>query len=128
MRLLLDSQSLLWYVDQHQLLSRPAHAAITDPQNDLLLSAASLWEISIKVGLGKLTISSPFQAWMEKAISDLDLSLLPITVEYADAQAKLPNHHRDPFDRMLIAQSIVENIPIVTNDAIFARYGVMSVW
>jgi len=82
MRLLLDSQALIWYVDQHHLLSRPAHAAITAPQNELLLSAAVIWEIGIKVGSGKLSLSASYQSWVNKAIGDLRLQMLPITVEY----------------------------------------------
>src|SRR5262245_50312308 len=104
MRLLLDTQALIWYVDQDHLLSPAAHAAITDPNNYLLLSAATAWEIAIKVSLGKLTLSLPYRAWMNKAITDLDLALLPITVEYADALVGLPHHHGDPFDRLLVAR------------------------
>ena len=79
MRLLIDSQSLIWFVDQDHWLSPTAHAAITDPANDLLLSAASVWEIAIKVGLKKLTLSLPNRDWMEQAIADLGLAVLPIT-------------------------------------------------
>jgi len=99
MKLLVDTHALIWYVDQDHLLSPAAHAAITNPSNDLLLSSGSIWEIAIKVGLKKLTLSLPYRAWIEKAIADLGLSILPITVEYADAQAVLPNHHRHPFFR-----------------------------
>ena len=91
MRILLDTQALIWYVDQDHLLSSVAHASITDPTNDLLLSAATIWEISIKVGLGQLTLSLPYKQWMHKAVSDLDLIILPITVEYADVQGSLPD-------------------------------------
>ena len=128
MRLLLDTQSLTWYVDQDHLLSPTAHVAITDPQGDLLLSAASIWEIAIKVSIGKLTLSLPFKPWINKAISDLGLSILPITVDYADAQTGLPRHHGDPFDRLLIAQSLVEGISIVSIDAQFDAYGVTRIW
>ena len=69
MRVLIDTQSVIWYVDQDQLLSPTAHAAITDPANDLLLSAASVWEVAIKAGLGKLTLSLPYRQWMTKAIA-----------------------------------------------------------
>jgi len=92
MRPLIDTQSAIWYVDQDHLLSSTAHAAITDPVSDLLLSAASVWEIAIKVGLGKLTLSLPYRQWMTKAIADLSLSILPIAVNYADVQAGLPQH------------------------------------
>jgi PIN domain nuclease of toxin-antitoxin system len=97
MRHLVDAQSLIWYVDQDHLLSPAAHAAITAPANDLLLSAATIWEIAIKTGLKKLALSLPYRQWMNKAIADLGLAVLPITVEYADMQAGLPDHHRDPL-------------------------------
>jgi PIN domain nuclease of toxin-antitoxin system len=128
MRLLLDSHALLWYVDQDHLLSRPAHASITDPTNDLLVNAATIWEIAIKVGVKKLSLSAPFRGWITKAIGDLGLNVLPITVDYADAQASLPHLHRDPFDRMLIAQAKVESISIVSADTVFDQYGVPRVW
>jgi PIN domain nuclease of toxin-antitoxin system len=128
MRLLLDTHAIVWYVDQDHLLSRPAHAAITDPSNELLISAATIWEISIKSGLGKLKLSQPFLVWMTKALNDLRASLLPITVEFAAAQAALPNLHRDPFDRMLAAQAMVESVPVVSSDVIFDSYGIARVW
>ncbi len=128
MKLLVDTHALIWYVDQDHLLSPAAHAAITKPSNDLLLSSGSIWEIAIKVGLKKLTLSLPYRAWIEKAIADLGLSLLPITVEYADAQAVLPNHHRDPFDRLLVAQAQVEGVPLVSDDVTLDSYGITRIW
>lgn len=128
MRFLVDSQCLIWYVDQDHLLSAKAHTTITDPANDLLASAASIWEIAIKSGLGKLKLSAAYRDWMNRAIADLGLSILPITVEYAAMQATLPHHHRDPFDRMLAAQALTENIAIVSNDSGLDLYGVSRVW
>jgi PIN domain nuclease of toxin-antitoxin system len=128
MRLLIDAQSLIWYVDQDHLLSPVAHAAITDPANDLLLSAATIWEIAIKISLKKLALSLPYGQWMTKAVADLGLSVLPITVEYADKQTSLTWHHRDPFDRLLVAQALVDNVPVVSADAILDAYGVTRIW
>ena len=129
MRHLVDSQSLIWYVDQDHFLSRAAHAAISDPVNELLLSAATVWEIAIKVGLKKLSLSLPYRQWMDKAIADLGLRILPITVEYADTQVSLArNQHRDPFDRLLVAQALVERAPIVSSDAALDQYGVRRIW
>ena len=128
MRILLDTHALIWYVDQDHLLGAAAHAAITDPANDLLLSAGTIWEISIKVGLKKLSLSLPFRDWIDRAIADLGLTVLPITVKYADAQAGLPYHHRDPFDRLLAAQAQVENVPLVGGDAVFDQYGIPRLW
>ena len=128
MRLLIDSQSLIWYVDQDHLLSPAAHAAMTDTNNDLLLSAATIWEIAIKVGLKKLSLSMPYKQWITKALDDLGMTVLPITVEYADAQAGLPSHHRDPFDRLLVAQAQVENMALVSADPGFDPYGINRLW
>ncbi|MEX2142041.1 MAG: type II toxin-antitoxin system VapC family toxin [Pirellulales bacterium] len=128
MRLLLDSHTLIWALDNPNRLSIQAVSALRDPANDVLVSAASVWELAIKVGLGKLALSAPYRQWTAKALSDLDAVILPITVDYADAQSRLPNHHRDPFDRMLIAQSQVEGISLVSNEPMFDRYGVSRIW
>lgn len=128
MRLLLDSHTVIWAVDEPTRLGMAAKTHLQDPANELLISAATIWEISIKSGLKKLTLSLPYRQWMERAIADLGATLLPITVEYADVQAALPNHHGDPFDRLVIAQSRVENAPIVSNDAVFDQYGVKRIW
>jgi PIN domain nuclease of toxin-antitoxin system len=93
-----------------------------------VLSAGTIWEIGIKVGLGKLSLSLPYRLWMDTAIADLDLELLPITVEYADVQAGLPGHHRDPFDRLLAAQALKDGLPLISADAIFDQYGVRRIW
>jgi PIN domain nuclease of toxin-antitoxin system len=97
MRVLIDSHALIWYVDQDNLLSLASHAAISDPANDLLLSAGSIWEIGIKVGLSKLVLTRPFSPWMNQAISDLHVTVLPLSVEYVDVQSNLPKHHGDPL-------------------------------
>ncbi len=128
MRLLLDSHAVIWYVDQDHLLSPDAHRAISEPSNDLLLRAATVWEIAIKVGRSKLSLSMPYDQWMNRAIADLGLTLLPITVDYANQQAGLPDTHRDPFDRLIAAQAKSENVQVISADAIFDRYGVTRVW
>jgi PIN domain nuclease of toxin-antitoxin system len=126
--LLIDSHALIWAVDDPSRLSAQAFAALRDPRNRLVVSAATIWELAIKVALGKLSLSAPYRQWMMKAIRDLGAAILPITVEYADAQSRLPSHHRDPFDRLLIAQSQVEGIALVSNEGIFDLYGVSRVW
>ena len=128
MNVLIDSHSLIWYVDQPHQLSPTALATIVDPANELFLSAASIWEISIKVGIGKLTLSGPFGPWMNRAIAGLGLSILSITVDYAAAQSALPLHHRDSFDRLLVAQAITEQMPIVSADPALDPYGVTRIW
>jgi PIN domain nuclease of toxin-antitoxin system len=101
---------------------------MTDAANDLVVSVATVWEISIEVGLRKLTLSSPYRDWMNDVVTDLDLELLPVTIDYSAAQAALPWHHRDPFDRLLIAQALTEGIPVVSSDSQFDAYGVTRVW
>jgi PIN domain nuclease of toxin-antitoxin system len=128
MRLLIDAHALLWAVDDPAQLSSPATTALQDPANQLLIGAGTIWEISIKVGLGKLTLSLPFRQWMDRVVVDLGLSVLPITAEYADRQSTLPHHHRDPFDRLLIAQSLTDSIPVVTADSVFDSYGIVRIW
>jgi PIN domain nuclease of toxin-antitoxin system len=128
MRLLVDSHTVIWAVDDPAKLSSCAAQAIEDPANELLISAGTIWEVAIKVGLQKLSLSMPFRQWMNKAMADLGLTLLPINVEYADVQAGLPRHHGDPFDRLLVAQAQLENIPLVSADAVFDRYGLKRIW
>jgi len=128
MRILIDSHVLIWYVDQDNLLSPASHAAISDPTNDLLLSAGSIWEIGIKLGLGKIILTQPFKPWMNQAISDLDVTVLPLSVEYVDVQSNLPRHHGDPFDRLIVAQAIVEQVSIISADANLDAYGVIRIW
>jgi PIN domain nuclease of toxin-antitoxin system len=125
---LIDTHALLWSVEEPAKVSATAMAAIQPLVNDVLLSAATIWELSIKVGQGKLALSLPYPQWMYKAIADLKLTILPVTVEYADRQSTLPPHHKDPFDRLIIAQALVEGIPIVSVDAAFDSYGVARIW
>jgi PIN domain nuclease of toxin-antitoxin system len=128
MKLLIDAHALIWYVDQDHLLSPTARAAIADPSNDRLLSAGTIWEIAIKVGLKKLALSQPYRPRMEQAIAGLGVTILPITVEQADVQAGLPYHHGDPFDRLLVAQALVENLPVVSADSQLDAYGINRLW
>jgi len=128
MRLLLDTHTILWSVDSPSKLSDKARAAIQDPQKELICSAGSIWELAIKVGLNKLTLSLPFRQWMVSAIDDLDLTVLPITVDDADLLTTLPPHHGDPFDRLLIAQAMVERIPVVSADRSFDAYPISRLW
>ena len=128
MRMLLDTHSLIWAVQEPGKLGNQAITALQDRENELLLSAATLWEISIKYGLGKLTLTSPYRVWMTQAMRDLSVTLLPITLNVADVLSTLSLHHRDPFDRLLVAQAMIEQVPIVSSDVIFDRYTVSRLW
>lgn len=101
---------------------------MSDPSNDLLVSAGSIWEIAIKISLGKLALTQPYSFWMSQPLSDLGITVLPITVEYADAQASLPKHHSDPFDRLIVAQAIVEGVAIVSADVRMDASGITRLW
>ena len=128
MRVLIDTHTLLWAVDQPAQLGAAALVVLQEPTNSLLLSAATIWEIAVKVGLRKLSLSVSYRQWIGKAMIDLGLSILPITVEYADVQANLVRHHGDSFDRFVVAQAMVENLAIVSIDEVFDRYGVKRIW
>jgi PIN domain nuclease of toxin-antitoxin system len=127
-KLLLDSHTLIWAVDDPSCLGTQATTELKDSTNELFLSVGSIWEIAIKVGLNKLSLSLPFDKWMALAIADLGLIVLPITVEVANAQIGLPKHHRDPFDRLLVAQAKTEAAVVVSADTVLDRYGVERCW
>jgi PIN domain nuclease of toxin-antitoxin system len=125
-RLLLDTAILIHAVQSPERLSRRAVNALEDPENILELSTISLAEIAIKASLGKLAISSRLA---RQAIEDLDLRILPYSAEHALRLFELPLHHRDPFDRQIIAQALAEQIPVVTSDEAFRLYrGLKTVW
>ena len=128
MTVLLDSHALIWAVDSPHRLSATAAATMRSKSNRLLLSAATIWEIAIKCGLGKLKLSSPYRQWMTNASTDLGVQVLPINIAYADTLSSLPNRHRDPFDRLMIAQAQLDGVAIVSDDAVFDRYGVTRIW
>jgi PIN domain nuclease of toxin-antitoxin system len=120
MILLLDAHALIWWVGGRGSLADAARRSIADPSNDVLVSAASIWELSIKQELGKLRIDVDLEAEIETA----GFSGLPVTIADAVAAGALPRHHRDPFDRMLIAQASRLDAVIVTRDRAFASYDV----
>jgi PIN domain nuclease of toxin-antitoxin system len=128
MKLLRDTHAFLWFVWNHKNLSSTAQALIADPLNQVFFTAANHWEIAIKASTGKLTLTAPFKDFIEQSLTKNNFSLMPIGIEHSDAVLRLPFHHRDPFDRMLIAQSLVEPMPIVSNDANFDSYGVQRLW
>jgi len=127
-KLLLDSHSLLWFVWDHPKLSTMARDLMANPRNELLFSMASLWEIAIKVSIGKLTLAEPYDVFMNQVIARNHLVILPITVRHTTMVVSLPFQHRDPFDRLLIAQAMVEQVPIISRDAAFDAYPVTRLW
>jgi PIN domain nuclease of toxin-antitoxin system len=123
MRLLVDAHTLLWWLDDPALLSEAARSAIRDARNDVLVSAATIWEIVIKQALGKLQAPDDLQG----AISSCRFATLPITVSHALAVRGLPAIHRDPFDRMLVAQAMVEHMEIAARDPVVPKYPVRCI-
>jgi len=127
-KLLLDTHALLWFLLEDAKLSSNARSLIADPANDPLVSPASYWEIAIKISLDKYTLAEDFVEFMESQLAENDLTVLPITVAHAAVVARLPFHHRDPFDRLLIAQAMVESVPVLSSDRAFDLYPVARMW
>jgi PIN domain nuclease of toxin-antitoxin system len=124
MRLLLDTNVLVWWRDGSPRLSSRVGDQISSPDNIISVSIISLWEIAIKRALGKLRFAEDF----EEVMAGEQFDPMPVTYAHLRILGDLPQHHRDPFDRLLIAQSLAERVPIVTNDRAFAAYGVQTVW
>ncbi len=128
MRALLDTHTFIWWVTDDARLSPTARSILADSSNQLFLSAASAWEIVIKVRLGKLILPEAPEQYIPSRLVLSKFESLPIQMIHALRVANLPDYHRDPFDRILIAQSQVENLPIVTVDSQIARYSVSVIW
>ncbi len=128
MRLLLDTHAFLWFINGDPKLSGYARQVIENRANERLLSIASLWEISIKASIGKLWIGMPFTEMVAVHLEGNAIKLLHIESEHLDILMTLPFHHKDPFDRLIIAQVQHENIPILSRDEIFDEYVIQRLW
>ncbi len=128
MRLLIDTRAFLWWVGDSRELSRRARAAIGGSRNECLVSIASGWEIAIKGSLGKLRIEGSLDRFLPEQIAANGFRPLPIDLKHAARVAALPFHHREPFDRLLAAQALEEDLALVTADPVFAKYGIRRVW
>lgn len=114
MNKLVDPHNFLWFVWDAPQLSKTAGESISDPDNRIFLSIASVWEIAIKVSIGKLTLAEPLEDFIVNQLSRSNIQLLPILLPHLHKVASLPFHHKDPFDRLIIAQSLVEKMPVVS--------------
>lgn len=128
MRLLLDTHAFLWFAGSDSRLGAQALSLIQDPTNEVFLSIASAWEISVKVSIGKLTLDRPVGRFFSEQLQANQFSLLPVSLQHAVEVAGLPFHHRDPFDRMLIAQCQVESLTLVSADVLLDAYAIQRVW
>lgn len=127
MRLLLDTHVLLWAAEAPDNLSRTARREMEDAANGLFFSVASIWELAIKVSIGKLRLSMSPQQLLE-ALAERDFTELPIEGRHAARVAAIPLHHRDPFDRLLIAQAEIERMTLVSKDPELDAYGIQRLW
>jgi PIN domain nuclease of toxin-antitoxin system len=128
MRFLIDTHTFIWYVQNSDRLTTSATAIINNGRNEILLSTASIWEMAIKQSTGKLNLGLPYANFINEQMRINNIGLLQIEVAQLDVVASLPFHHRDPFDRLLIAQVLVEQIPIVSIDPAFDAYSIQRIW
>jgi len=128
MKLLLDTHAFLWFIGGDERLSPSARVLIENVSNDAYLSVASLWEMAIKISLGRLQLAQPFETFIPHQLSLNRIGLLGITMSHTAKVATLPFHHRDPFDRLLVAQAQVEQMPLVSSDPAFDAYSITRLW
>lgn len=128
MQLLLDTHALLWWVLDRKDLSKPARKAIASFENEVFVSAATVWEITVKFRIGRLPDADVFVHSLRSNLRKLGFSELPISVEHAQRAGLLPGEHKDPFDRMLIAQAQTEGMQFVSNEELFDAYRVPRIW
>ena len=127
-RVLLDTHSFLWFITADSKLSAPAQRIIATGSNEPFLSVACVWEIAVKVSIGRLPLPEPLDTFIPEQLRINRIGLLPIELRHTFAVARLPLHHRDPFDRLLIAQALAEGLPIVSADPAFDSYPVQRLW
>jgi PIN domain nuclease of toxin-antitoxin system len=125
---LVDTHALVWMLHEPEQLSPKAREVLSDLSNDVLLSVACAWELALKHALGKINLGMPFRPFLEGAIRRARLTMVPITLEHLDRVGELPHHHRDPFDRMLVAQALADGVACVSRDERLDSYGVSRIW
>jgi PIN domain nuclease of toxin-antitoxin system len=127
-RYLLDTHAFLWFITDDPRLGAKARQIISTGTNEILLSDVTPWEIAIKVGLGRLLLGGPFATYIPREITRNAFQRMPISLDHTALLTTMPHHHRDPFDRMLIAQATVDRLPILSADTAFDAYGVTRLW
>jgi PIN domain nuclease of toxin-antitoxin system len=128
MKLLLDTHAFIWWDGSPERLGPQARSACLDPANELVLSVTSVWEMQIKALLGKLTLRKPLRQLLEDQARQNRLLVLPVPLEPVLRLDTLPAHHKDPFDRLIVAQAVVEGWPVVSHDPLIAQYPVTVIW
>jgi PIN domain nuclease of toxin-antitoxin system len=127
-RVLLDTHALVWALLNDRRLTEAAKGTINSAENEILVSPASLWELAIKISLKKYSLNEDFTTFMEERLLQSGFAILPISVRHLGVVATLPFHHRDPFDRLMVAQAIVEKVPIVSSDTALDAYSITRLW
>ena len=128
MKLLLDTRAFLWWVEGAPALGRRARAEVSNPDNDVFLSIASCWELAIKISLGRLRLTQSLDRFVPEQLVRNGFELFAVEFRHVVRVADLPFHHRDPFDRLLVAQALQDELAIVSADRVFRKYGVTVVW
>lgn len=128
MKLLLDTHAWLWFVLGDDSLTPAARKLIEDSDNDVLISPVAYWETAIKISIGKYQLAKPFEQFIAHAIAGQGFKILPILPEHTLTLVSLPFHHRDPFDRLLVAQALTESPPLLSADTALDAYGIRRVW
>lgn len=128
MRALLDTHAFLWFVLNDPKLSADARVTIEDASNEICISPANYWEIAIKISCGKYHLNGSHEAFWQKGMDENNIALLAITLPHTAQLITLPFHHKDPFDRLLIAQALAEQIPLISTDTRFDAYGIERIW
>jgi PIN domain nuclease of toxin-antitoxin system len=128
MRVLIDTHIFIWYIQNSERLPSSIATYINDGRNDILLSIASVWEMAIKQSTGKLNLGLPYASFIAEQMRLNSIELLSLRLDHLEVVTTMPFHHRDPFDRILIAQAMLEDIGIVSADSIFSSYPVQRIW
>jgi PIN domain nuclease of toxin-antitoxin system len=128
MRILLDTHAFLWFVLGDVQLSHNARTMIEDSAHEKLISPAVYWEIAIKIGIGKYVLAEPYETFMDRGINQNGFVILPVEPRHTAVLTTLPHYHRDPFDRLIIAQALVEQISVVSDDEAFDYYPITRHW
>jgi PIN domain nuclease of toxin-antitoxin system len=127
-KILIDTHVFIWYIQNSERLPSSVTTLINNGSNEILFSTASIWEIAIKQSTGKLNLGVPYIGFIQEQMRLNNIELLPINLNHIEVVTTLPFHHRDPFDRILIAQAIMENIVLVSADSVFSLYPVQRMW
>jgi len=127
-KLLLDTHAFVWFITDNSRLSAAASSHISDLANTVLISPASYWEVAIKISVGKFNLASSYEEFWKRGIQNYGFRILPIELEHTSRLLDLPFYHKDPFDRLLIAQALAEDLPVVSVDPLLEKYGLRRIW